>query len=380
MPELRQGPRQLNCYRLGNRVLGATYFGLTSVALPQGPVLFMHLSWHKAASTLQDGLEDLFDDDARHSWWAEHVWLHVIDRGANGDPVLSWMLPWDVPYLTIGRGSAPLPRGSATTVRNALGLPFVVQPDQRLNGDLADGPWVVIAPADPTNADEVRGIRFRTNVALSPASLLSLNELYKSRWPAMENQLKSLQARGFGLNRSRRVELTISRGTEGALKRLRVREARQLDRLNEVAARPASATNIERVSKEGHKLLALRAEKERLESDAPQKHSRVQGGLEWLGKCLHLLTHNTLSTAQYASSDPAVRVMDVKTVYDLLLGHAAMTCVEDGRMTMWVRELDAADDKRRQRALVEVFNQLGLTRRGHRVVIHLHAESAGKRS
>ena len=366
--------------RLGNRVLGATYFGLTTVALPQGPVLFMHLSWHKAASPLRDGLEDLFDDASRHAWWTEHVWLHVIDRGANGDPVLSWMVPWDVPYLTIGRGSAPLRRHKRATARNDLGLPFVVLPDPRVGGDVTDGPWVVIAPADPTNADEVRGIRFRTNVDLSPSSLLSVNALYKSRWAAMENLIKSLQARGFGLNRSRGTELTISRGTEGESKRLDAREAKQLARLQDIASRPASASNIERVIHAGHKLQALRAEQQRLESDAPQKNSRVRGGLEWLGKCLHLLTHNALATALYASPDPSVRVMDVKTVYDLLLGHAAMTCVEDGRMTLWVRELDAADDKRRQRALVEVLNKLGLKCRGHLVAIHLHAEAAGKRS
>ena len=89
--------------RLGNRILACAYFGLTTVQVPGGPTLFAHLSWHKPAAPLRDGLEDLFCDEARTAWWQTHVRLHIVDRGANGDPVLRWMWGWEIPYLTIGR-------------------------------------------------------------------------------------------------------------------------------------------------------------------------------------------------------------------------------------------------------------------------------------
>lgn len=39
--------------RLGNRLLSAAYFGITTVAIPEGPTLFLHLSWHKPAAPLR---------------------------------------------------------------------------------------------------------------------------------------------------------------------------------------------------------------------------------------------------------------------------------------------------------------------------------------
>jgi hypothetical protein len=65
------------------------YFGLTTVRLPSGPTLFVHLSWHKPASPLRGALEDPLDDEQRLRWWHRHVRLHVWDRGANGDAVLA---------------------------------------------------------------------------------------------------------------------------------------------------------------------------------------------------------------------------------------------------------------------------------------------------
>jgi hypothetical protein len=105
--------------RLGNRLLGCAYFGLTTVALPGGPTLFAHLSWHKPAAPLRDALEDLFGDEARLGWWHEHLRLHIVDRGANGDPVLRWLWSWEVPYLTIGHQGAELWRFLAPTLRSA---------------------------------------------------------------------------------------------------------------------------------------------------------------------------------------------------------------------------------------------------------------------
>lgn len=87
-----------------------------------------------------------------------------------------------------------------------------------------DGPWEVIVPADPDDPAETRGIRLRSAVMFTEAELLALNGLYKSRWPSMENELKSAQALGFGRIRTRRLHLCVSRGTEGELARLQERE------------------------------------------------------------------------------------------------------------------------------------------------------------
>ncbi len=77
--------------RLGNRLLACAYFGLTTIKIPGGPTLIAHLSWHKPAAPLRDALEDLLEDDERMAWWHRHVRLHIVDRGANGDPVLRWL-------------------------------------------------------------------------------------------------------------------------------------------------------------------------------------------------------------------------------------------------------------------------------------------------
>ncbi len=42
--------------------------------------------------------------------------------------------------------------------------------------------------------------------------------------------------------------------------------------------------------------------------------------------------------------------MDAPALFELLLGRAALTCLERGRLTLWVDALDAAADRRRQAA------------------------------
>ncbi|MBK8695332.1 MAG: hypothetical protein IPN17_24435 [Deltaproteobacteria bacterium] len=366
--------------RLGNRLLGCAYFGLTTVALPGGPTLFAHLSWHKPAAPLRDALEDLFDDEARLGWWHEHVRLHIVDRGANGDPVLRWLWSWEVPYLTIGHRGAELWRFHAPTLRNAHALPIVVRPDRRLGGDAADGPWEVIVPAQPDDPDATRGIRFRSAVAFTEAELLSLNALYKSRWPSMENELKALQSQGFGRNRTRRLELVVSRGTDGEVTRLREREARWRGKVRELEAEPPRARAVGRLIAAAGKVEQARAKQAAVVAAAPLKHARVEGGAERLGKWLHLLVHNAMALALATSPDEEVRVMAPTTVGELLLGQSALTVVETERLTMWVDALDAAEDRRRQAALVEVFNNLGLRCRGSAVLIHLHQRPAERTS
>nr|MBK7067909.1 hypothetical protein [Deltaproteobacteria bacterium] len=87
-----------------------------------------------------------------------------------------------------------------------------------------------------------------------------------------------------------------------------------------------------------------------------------------------------MALALATSPDEEVRVMAPTTVGELLLGQSALTVVETERLTMWVDALDAAEDRRRQAALVEVFNNLGLRCRGSAVLIHLHQRPAERTS
>ncbi len=55
-----------------------------------------------------------------------------------------------------------------------------------------------------------------------------------------------------------------------------------------------------------------------------------------------------------------------------------LTCIEEGRMTMWVDALVAAADRRRQAARIEVFNARRLRSRGCTVVIRLRERHVKK--
>jgi hypothetical protein len=194
----------------------------------------------------------------------------------------------------------------------------------------------------------------------------------------MENEIKALQSRGFGRNRTRQLELTVSRGSDGEAARLREREEALRAKAEEQEALPVSGKTFARIVATAKKVHAVRAAQERLVETAPRKHTRVEGGTERLGKWLHLLVHNAMKLGLASSPNETVRVMEPNTVFELLLGRSALTCVEDGRLTMWVEALEGADDRRRQTALVEAFNQLGLRCRGRDLVIHLREMSQGK--
>lgn len=84
--------------------------------------------------------------------------------------------------------------------------------------------------------------------------------------------------------------------------------------------------------------------------------------------------------ALHRSVEPEVWAMDAATVFDLLLDRPAFTCIEEGRMTMWLDARAAAADRCRQAALIAVFNALRLRSRGRTAVIRLRERSAKKAS
>ena len=89
----------------GNRLLAATYFGLTFVRPNKGPALAYHVSWHKPASPLQDALEALHSTRRRKTWLSAKIQHHIWDRGGSGLPTLRWAAARRIPYLTVSRGS-----------------------------------------------------------------------------------------------------------------------------------------------------------------------------------------------------------------------------------------------------------------------------------
>ena len=170
----------------------------------------------------------------------------------------------------------------------------------------------------------------------------------------------------------------MSRGTDGELARLRQREEAHVAKVHEQGALPVSGETFKHLVAASRKVREVREKQVAVAGAAPLKHARVEGGAERVGKWLHLLVHNALALALATSPDAEVRAMDPTTVFDLLLGRSALTGIERERLTMWVDVLDAANDRRRQTALVEVFNKLGLRCRGASVVIHLRERSAEK--
>lgn len=71
--------------------------------------------------------------------------------------------------------------------------------------------------------------------------------------------------------------------------------------------------------------------------------------------------------------------MEASSVFALLLDRPAITCIEDGKLTLWVEALDAAAERRRQEALVAVFDKLALRCRGCAVTIRLRQSRVEKR-
>ena len=70
--------------------------------------------------------------------------------------------------------------------------------------------------------------------------------------------------------------------------------------------------------------------------------------------------------------------MDPDTVFDLLLDRPAITCVENGKLTLWVEAVGGAADQRRQAALVEVFNKIALRCRGSLVNVRVRQAAEQK--
>ena len=213
----------------GNRLLAATYFGVTCVRPKNGRTLAYSVSWHKPASPLKDALETLHAAPRRVKWLSRAIRLHIWDRGGSGRPTLRWGIAHRIPYLTVSNGSTHWTRyRRPPRVFARSNLPVFTRRDNtvargRRKGSTA--PEEVIFPAHPEKGRaSTKALRYRTGGPLPNAELRRLDRVYKTRWPANENVIKELVSVGFDQNLDRGLVPTTSRGTDGALARIEARE------------------------------------------------------------------------------------------------------------------------------------------------------------
>jgi hypothetical protein len=354
----------------GNRCLACTYFGMTFVRAEQGPLLALHVSWHKPASPLLDALVALHEDRARHRWLGEHVRVHVLDRGTQGDPALRWAWEQGIPYLTLTRGHTHWRRWSDARARTSSGVPVFVRRDERLNdcdhtSGRAQVAQVIVFPARPEEGeDSARSLRYRSAAALTADELATLDEVYKARWPNNENAIKALVAVGLDRNLDRTLDPGSSRRADGAVRKA-AREVSaidaKLDDLGDRTAREAGKEYVEQLARREKKQEKLaRAEATQAAQEAGEKGNRVDRGGEHLCKVLLLLLYNALSALVHQSTLAAVRVLTPARVRELLLGRSALGVLASGSVTLYVDPLPLPEDQQQLVELVRLFNEARL--------------------
>ena len=351
----------------GNRLLAATYFGTTFVRPKHGPVLAYHLSWHKPACPLQDGLEDLFGGRRRARWLRAWTRRHVWDRGGCGRPTLRWALARHIPYLTVSKKSTHWTRfhGPPRVYARAK-IPVFVRPDAKVARGRPEGttPQDVIFPAHPSKGRaSTQALRYRTGAPLPKAALRTLDRVYKTRWPSNENAIKALVAVGFDRNLDRGLTPTTSRGTDGQLARLEAREQRLREKI--AAFHP---TTLPQAIRKARPLLREKrtCEDKRAELTAlpKDKGARMPTGAEGLCKNLMLLMYNVLALLLWASPRNEVRHMTVGRVQELLLSRCFVACPDKQGMTLWIDPVSDTSEHVLQEELVRLLNEASLSLRG----------------
>jgi hypothetical protein len=377
----------------GNRLLAATYFGLTFVQPTHGRALAYALSWHKPASPLQDALEALYAEPRRAPWLTASIKRHIWDRGGSGQPTLRWAADRTIPYLTVSKRSTYWTRyRRAPEVHTRAKLPVFVRRDAAVargrrkdarpqagttpapDATLKAGatPQQVIFPACPDKGRRsTRALRYRTGAPLPRAALRNLDRVYKTRWPCNENPIKALVAVGFDRNLDRGLTPTTSRGTDGRLARLQAREQVLHDKIE--AFNPTTVPQAIRAARPLFRQKKACA-KERAAIDAlpKDKGARRATGAEPFCKYLMLLMYNALALLLWRSSLPEVQAMTPLRVHTLLLGRSMLVCLDKRGWTLWIDPVPHSAERPLQEELVRLFNEQSLSIRGHRLYLRLH--------
>jgi hypothetical protein len=369
---------------LGNRLLGATYFGLTFVRPTKGPALAYHVSWHKPASPLQDALEALHSEKRRATWLTAQVQHHIWDRGGSGVATLRWAAARAIPYLTVSRGSTLWTRyRRAPRVHTRSKLPVFVRRDRKVaRGKVARGkkaraepedstPEEVIFPAHPNKGrTSTKALRYRTGRPLPEATLRELDRFYKTRWPSNENPIKALIAVGFDRNLDRGLTKTTSRGTDGERARLEAREQALGAEIEAFVPTtfPQAMKGIRRFVGKKQRCDEQRA---RIAQAPQDKGARMPTGAEGLCKNLMLLMYNMLVLLLMQSPLPQVQAMSLSRVHELLLGRSFLACLDDQGTTLWIDPVPCSSERVLQQELVRLFNEQPLSLRGRRLFLRL---------
>jgi hypothetical protein len=358
----------------GNRLLAATYFGLTFVRPKDGPALGYHLSWHKPASPLHDALEDLHAEPRRATWLSATIRRHIWDRGGCGRPTLRWALARRIPYLTVGKKATRWTRyRRRPRVYTRRGLPVFVRPDTTVAQGRPKGttPQEVIFPAQPHKGRaSVRALRYRTGVPLAKREVRELDRVYKTRWPNNENPIKALVAVGFDRNLDRGLTPTTSRGTDGELARLATREHALLATM-EAFAPTTFANTMKAIDRFSQQKEVTEAKRAAILAAPLDKGARMPTGAEGLCKNLMLLMYNVLATLLWRSPLHEVQAMAPLRVYALLLGRGLLACGDKDRMTLWIDPLYDSAERALQEELLRLVNEQQLSLRGQRLDLRM---------
>lgn len=367
----------------GNRLLGATYFGMSFVQVKDGPALAYHVSWHKPASPLQDGLEAVYGAPRRAAWLKAHIRRHIWDRGGSGRPTLCWALGRGIPYLTVSKKSTHWTRfRRQPTLRTRRRVPIFVQRDAHVAKGAPRGsrPQEVIFPAQPKKGRGAsRALRYQTGAPLAKPELRELDQVYKARWPANENAIKALLAVGFDRNLDRALTLTSSRGTDGRRARLAARQ-KELDAKIEAAAQTTtpSSTVAKHIRKRQPVLRQTRAlAKERAAIAAtPDKGARMPAGAELLCKNLILLIYNMLALLLMGSALAEVRTMSPWRVQQLLLSRPFLASTDTKGTLLLIDAVPSRSEGVLQQELVNLINRRALSLRGRALRLRIRDPAA----
>jgi len=357
-----------------NRLLAATFFGITFVRPKDGPALAYSISWHKPASPLQDALEALHAAPRRSEWLSHHIDLHIWDRGGSGRPSLRWALSHRIPYLSVARKSTRWTRyRGPPQVHTRRNVPVFTRRDTLTARGAPKGakPQQVIFPAHPDKGRaSAKALRYHTGAPLPDKDLRSLDRVYKTRWPSNENAIKALIAVGFDRNLVRSLTPTTSRGVDGRQRRLEARERAlhaKIEAFKSVAT-PETIHDARPLFREKRRCAEQRAA---IEAVPATKGARMRLGAELLCKSLMLLMYNLLLLLLRRSTIAAVQAMTPWRVYQLLLGRSALVQSDNHSITLWVDPVTSASDRRLQDELVRLVNARSLSIRGRRLCVHL---------
>lgn len=360
----------------GNRILAATYFGMSFVRPRNERALAYHLSWHKPASPLRDALEALYGEARRSTWISRAIRRHIWDRGGSGLPTLRWARAHHIPYLTVDKRTTrwTLYR-RAPQAHTRSNLPVFVRRDAAVarggpRGSAA--PEEVIFPAHPEKGQaSTEALRYRTGTPLPKAELRRMDRVYKTRWPFNENAIKDLVAVGFDRNLDRGLTRTTSRGIDGELGRLEAREQALITKVE--AFKPTTFAQLKKGLRSVFREKATcNTKRAKIEATPQDKGARMPTGAEPLCKNLMLLMYNALVRVLKRSPLRAIRAMTVHRVHELLLGRSVGASQEEHATTAWLDPVPGTSERVLQQELVRLFDELPLLLRGRRLRLRLN--------